>query len=439
MLASSVFAGLGAGMAAGAGITLGTLAASPGALAADFKELDQIAEKSLRHNIYPLKNGEFLAAGAHQFKSLWTRDFCFASRGLLKIGREDVVKRQLSLLLDHVRAEDGLVPRYMGSASHFLRRLTYVLHLPIPLRDPLDPEYGPGGGGEGMAIDSNALVILAALDYVDQTGDREFWNRYEDAILRAYRFYEPHLDPADGLVVQGEFADWQDSVNRSGKTFFVNLLYAVVTERLAGHARFGITQEAIQARRKAITAAFADSASGLYLSIAGDAKHVSLDGNLLAIDLGYHAPGSPEAERLYQGLRKHPLWTSRDLPGFNTVERYPPEWIGSMAKLVNVADYHDDMYWSWLMALSAKTAGRMGDLAERDRILAGIERLARRDGSIVEVFEPQGDHRPVNRLIGVSWLAKLGYRLYRAERPFSWGAGLVLDAIRDGACRGLLH
>jgi glycogen debranching enzyme len=71
-----------------------TLFISTHVLGANIKE---IAKKSLETNIVKLDKGLFLSAGAHQFKSFWTRDFCFSSRGLLAINRGDVVKSHFTL------------------------------------------------------------------------------------------------------------------------------------------------------------------------------------------------------------------------------------------------------------------------------------------------------------------------------------------------------
>lgn len=66
-------------------------------------DIAAIAKKSLETNIVRLDNGLFLSAGAHQFKSFWTRDFCFSSRGLLAINRGDVVKNHLTYLINNRR------------------------------------------------------------------------------------------------------------------------------------------------------------------------------------------------------------------------------------------------------------------------------------------------------------------------------------------------
>ena len=156
---------------------------------------------------------------------------------------------------------------------------------------------------------------------------------------------------------------------------------------------------------------------------------ISLDANLLAIDWGFFALNPREASALYENLKAHPLWTDGDIPGYATAGRYPIEWIGKLPKLIGVPDYHDQMYWSWLIGLSAKVAVDLGDTDEANRIFAREQELVVRDQGVTEVYEHDSNHAPVSRVVNVPVLAALGYRVYRAERPFSWGAGITLDAL----------
>src|SRR5215211_4094484 len=79
--------------------------------------LFSVAAACLRGNVVELASGPYLCAGGGQFRGLWTRDFCFAARGVLELGRPDVVANHLSRLLAHRRQPDGLVPRLMDSIS----------------------------------------------------------------------------------------------------------------------------------------------------------------------------------------------------------------------------------------------------------------------------------------------------------------------------------
>lgn len=94
--------------------------------------------------------------------------------------------------------------------------------------------------------------------------------------------------------------------------------------------------------------------------------------------------------------------------------------------MVLLSHYHDQMYWSWLIALSAKIAWKMNDYGEASRIIDQLVGLAERDQSIVEIYSPTPDLVPFS-----SWL-------YDAERPFSWGAAFVIDLIGEIVGKPLL-
>jgi hypothetical protein len=59
----------------------------------------------------------------------------------------------------------------------------------------------------------------------------------------------------------------------------------------------------------------------------------------------------------------------------------------------------------------------MGDLTEARRILGQLQAWAARDGAIYEIYSPASPYSP--------WTS----RLYTSERHFSWGAGLIVEAI----------
>ncbi|MGZ3727403.1 MAG: hypothetical protein ACXWQQ_16525, partial [Pseudobdellovibrio sp.] len=185
-------------------------------------DVKTIAQNSLANNIVNLDAGSFLSAGAHQFKSFWTRDFCFSSRGLLAMGRADVVKSHLTYLLEHRRADD-LVPLYVDSIAPVNRVVSDTLFratrmdYTLPMTNDISPYYLVNN--EFEAIDSNIMVLYAALSYYKATGDAEWFNKYQDDFKRIFDFYEKKKD-TDGLIVQVAHADWQDSAARAGKTFF---------------------------------------------------------------------------------------------------------------------------------------------------------------------------------------------------------------------------
>jgi hypothetical protein len=399
-----------------------------------FGPLYASARRCLEGNVVTVGSRAVLVAGQHQFRSLWTRDFCFAARGLLALGRVDVVRDHVTLLLTHRRERDALIPRLMDSTvPGWWRVVRYfakdLVSRTLPwrgrgvatggrLREPLHPEYRSEHRVE--AIDSNLLVFLTAVAYLERTSDTAWWDAHEPRLLEVLRHYERHRDPA-GLLRQGAFTDWQDSVRREGRTFYTNLLQ---WRALSAALRFprlreglALNENGVAALRQKLHEVFFDADSGLYRSLEG-APHISLDGNLLALDLGFAGGGAAEPRALFESLRAHPLWRgSAGMPGFVTVPDYPHAWLAPHVKLGRIHRYHDQLYWSWLMALSAKVARAAGEHAEAERILARLDALARRDGTIHEVYAHSPALPPFE-----SWI-------YRSESHFSWGAGMLLDAL----------
>ncbi len=391
------------------------------ARAGRFDALLDAAKSSLSANVERIGGRHYVTAGRGQFKSLWTRDFCHSAQGLLAAGRADVVRDQLGLLLDNQRPSDGLIPRTMDSMDAkqrvvlaTLRRLLPFLPNP-PLTEQLEPEYQDQHGS--LAIDGNLLVLEAALSYVDATGDAAFWKRHEPQLRRALAFYDDRLK--DGLISQPPFSDWQDSAKREGRTSYTNLLYAVVLDKLAARGALGVTRARADEVRSKVEATFRDPASGLFRAVEGE-PYVSLDANLMALDLGYLPAGSPEARALYEALKRHPLWTRADgLPGGSSWPDYPASWRNLACSLVGLGHYHDSAVWSWLAALSAKVAAKMGDDATALALLDKWTGVVARDGGVAEIYRPEP---------GLPSWSSLAYD---SEQPFTWGAATFLETLAD--------
>lgn len=377
-----------------------------------FERLERIARESLEANVVELRDGLGLTAGAYQFRSLWTRDFCLAVPGLLACGRDDVARSHLRLLYD-ARREDGLLPRTLDSmdakrrvAWASLGRFVKRWAKPLPIGPGLTPEYRDQHGEE--AVDGNPLAMLGALATWERTGDDEFWGHVREparaALLRTWR------QRRGGLVWQPSFSDWQDSVRRRGWTFYTNLLLWRASRRVAELDAPLVSEGLVEELEGRIRETF--WVDGLFRSVAGRPQ-VSLEANLWAIEWGF-------AERdVWERLKASALWTRSGDPGFPTTPDWPAGWRNPGVRIVGLGHYHDQIRWSWLMAESAKTAAVVGDLPEARRILEVLEGMAVRDGAICEVYASEPPYLP--------WES----RLYRSEAPFSWGAGKTLEALEQ--------
>jgi hypothetical protein len=391
--------------------------------------LQLIARDSLRHNIHRLPSGEYVTAGAHQFNALWTRDFAYRVRPLLLLGKSALVRGQIELTLRYRRSQDGVLPKGFDNrdrdnrSTYFsLRRLLPFLPDYLPLEDPLKPIYEDLN--KSMAFDSNILLVMAALDYLDFSGDVAWWNGVEAQLVAVFRYYDKFFSAS--LLVQPAFSDWQDTVSRTGKVFLTNLLYYQVSQRLQrAHPNFEVSEEKVANLRQQMLAVFRPDLQQPFRAF-DSGPYVNTDGNLLALDFGFYSAGSEEAQQLYGVLKQHALWhQAGGIPGRVSEPAYPDAWKPDYVRNVGLGEYHDVLYWSWLMSLSAKVAYMMGDKAEGQRIFTAITAVAKRDHWIYEVYA----NRP-----GVPLFAGV---LVDSEGPFTWGANFTLDLIDFVCSKGL--
>jgi len=364
-----------------------------------------------------------LSAGANQFASFWTRDFAHSVRGLTIIGEHQCVSDHLDLVISLRRSFDGLVPRVVDSVSPRIRVmrscLSRFLHLDLKSAAPGDAlraEYYDEH--QTAAIDSNALIYLSLIEVMRQVSRGE-WSRplkleaWRQSLGPLFDFY--HTQMRGDWIWQSPFADWQDSVRREGVSFYLSFLYA---QMLWNHPNEDVKSKAESWQRQTHHAFF-DPTQGIYRSLLGR-DHISLEGNLFAILSEHWFSAQADRMQLYQRLKQSPLWLGPvGLPGFATWPKYPRSWRSLAVQIAGVDRYHDGLYWSWLMALAAQTAYRMGDVQEGDRILGRVEALVLRDAVVNEVYDFNSD------------LSVFQTWLYQSEAPFSWGAAKIIEAIYE--------
>ncbi|MGZ3692180.1 MAG: hypothetical protein ACXVAX_11800, partial [Pseudobdellovibrio sp.] len=136
-----------------------------------------------------------------------------------------------------------------------------------------------------------------------------------------------------------------------------------------------------------------------------------LEGNLWAIEFNLIA----NKDILYKNLLNHPLYTAYKIPGFATFPSYTLDDTYIQVKVVGLQEYHGKIYWSWLMAYSAKIAYMMKDMKTFNAVYAALNKVVLRDHSVVEIYNNDAE------------LTMFSSPLYTAESPFSWGSGFVVD------------
>lgn len=379
-----------------------------------FERLKYWAEKGLTMNIQRTEDGPFLSAGATHFRSLWTRDFIWSIKGLLATGHTDVVQNHLERLITFAHPSSALIPRVLKTFPTIFRVacVALVKGAPqicgrLPLTGPFLAEYRSEHGS--IAADGNVLTVLGCIWFYEHTNDKAWWAKHEKDIIRIFSFYKSRM--RDGLVMQGKYGDWQDSITRNGATFYLNILVSVAARKLRAYST-QVDLSWLDSLDERIEETFGDSETGLYFSWAHH-EHISLDGNLLAIDLGWLDTG--HTMQLYMNLKKHSLWSKAKIPGSLTTPDYPNGTKSFITKIAGLRHYHDRAVWIWLGALAAEVAWKVNDHAESVRILTEIEKIAERDHGVGEIY--------------TTTLEPYRSFIYRSEFPFSWSSAQILETL----------
>lgn len=365
------------------------------------KNIIQIAESSLRANIMTLPSGKYLTAGQNQFLTLWTRDFCHAVKGLVAIGESSVAENHLTYLLNNLR-EDGLVPRVVDNNQVQMRVAWQTLRKQVPFvpklsfKEPLKPQYIDEHGSN--AYDSNLLVILAA----QELGDG-FVQKNKTKLEKAWHWYDDKFK--DGLLWQHSFSDWQDTTNREGYTFLLNLFYY-----MAGMAMGKDLENLKNEIKKSFW-------NGKVFLSHKNYEQVSVEGNLFAL-LSDNFLSAEERKSLWENLKEHPVISLDEAIGRCSYPDWPSKDLAWHIKFANLKRYHGSLSWSWLMGLGLETAIKMNDRKIIKKQFQHIQNILERDEEVYEVYDPERNFAPWG-----SWLIK-------SEHPFAWGSGYLVSALK---------
>ena len=233
--------------------------------------------------------------------------------------------------------------------------------------------------------------------------DESFRVEYQNELNKVWHWYDDKFK--DGLIYQSSFSDWQDTTNREGYTFLLNLFYYMAGTALG---------KDLEGLKKKIKESFFDGKVFLSLKSYGQ---VSVEGNLFAI-LDENFLTTEEKEALWENLKSHPIIALDQAIGRCSYPDWPSHDLAWHIKLANLKRYHGSLSWSWLMGLGLKTCLYMNDQKMLEMQLAHIEKLLLRDGEVYEVYDPEKNFLPWG-----SWLIK-------SEHPFAWGAGYLVHAFK---------
>ena len=179
-----------------------------------------IATESLRSGIQTRRltstlSKEIVHAGYRNFSESWARDFGFAAYGLLALKQYNPVKETLEAFLWH-QTREGQLPVKLHSLNVVTRFMHSYLGREQPTEILLRPKYLSGHGAP--SLDGQALLVIAALAYTQETGNNTFLENHWAELKLAMQWLENYRKGTDEdpLLHQGAFADWADSIARRG-------------------------------------------------------------------------------------------------------------------------------------------------------------------------------------------------------------------------------
>jgi glycogen debranching enzyme len=368
-----------------------------------------VRTRYLTHNV----SKHVMHAGYRNFRESWARDFGFATYGMIALKQFDVVRETLEAFF-WFQTLKGQFPVKLHSLDVVTRFLHSLLGREQPMQRILAPKYVSAHGAP--SLDSEALLVISALYYVEQTYDVDFLKKNWDTLVLAMEWLKAFASQPSGLLCQQQFADWADSIDRHGTVLYTNVLY---WKALSEMAKYALTVEQpdlatyyhdqVETISRGIQERLWRPQLGCFATNER-LDNLSSDGNLLAIVWGLAT--ADQAVSILKVMEEAHM--AEPVPTRVVYPSYPVELIAVENILGDLESYHTNASWLWLGAWHLIALTQNGDQAGAQKIHERIVDVIVRDQQINEV------HGPNSKPLGSFW--------YKSEAPLIWNAAMVLYA-----------
>ncbi len=352
-----------------------------------------------------------LCAGVRNFREPWARDTGFASFGLMELGATADVRDALHVFFLN-QHPSGQLPVKIHSTGIRDRYLYSLFGRQQPIDQPIRPKYMTAHNT--VSLDGNALLVIAALHYAEQTGDEAFVIESWDSLNRAMQWLTEYDTDDDPLLRQAAFSDWADTISRTGKVLYTNVIYwKAVFEMGRWAAVLGLEAEAetytraAAVLREALNAEFWRPDLGYFVT-SSFFDNLSSSGNLLAIAWGL--ADKTQSNRILDAMRFFGM--AIPVPTKAVHRAYPARYVAIENRIGGIADYHTYFAWLWLGAWHVIALSRMDRMEEARELIYNMARVIVRDGAVHEVYAPNGAYA------SNFW--------YTSESPLTWSAGMFV-------------
>jgi glycogen debranching enzyme len=157
------------------------------------------------------------------------------------------------------------------------------------------------------------------------------------------------------------------------------------------------------------------SSDGGYFREKPGTPRLSSEANLAAIAWGF--ADEAKSGKILHAMDRIGLLTPW---GPRAGQRYPRRSKTVLACLAGIQGYHDDFIWLWNTALLMQALRRLNRQSLLDELCLSVCDLLKRDGVVSEVYHPHNGEEVK------TWL-------FKSERPFSWSAAMILEALETAA------
>ncbi|MEK9727735.1 MAG: amylo-alpha-1,6-glucosidase [Candidatus Margulisiibacteriota bacterium] len=359
--------------------------------------------KKILKNAY---NKSGINAGKTHFSDVWIRDSSFASLGALSLKDTEIVKNFLSSVIINMKS-DGQCPLRIGQ-KYFL--LKY-----IHLKGPTGPTFIEDKY-ISIPVDSNALFIIVSHQYITQTRDTMFLKTNYEALIKAIDWYK--TVEKNGLVYEGPYAGWADSVKKQGHVLYTNVLYCHALKCISDMAKIlDISQDEIDytnrwnhVKEKVNTKFWNGNFLVDWIKDNKKKDILSIDGNALAIL--FNIVDLSKQNKILTQIVDQKMITNHGVKLINKsyqwTDIYPPFHI------IGLKDYHNGLIWLWVSAITSIAFIKNNKITNGMKILDTMANVINQHETMYEIYDTNGN--PIKRLF------------YKSEEDFAWSAGLFIWA-----------
>ena len=369
----------------------------------DDRRLDNQERKQILHAVY------------RNFRESWARDFGFASYGLLALQAYQPVRETLEAFFWY-QTSQGQLPVKLQSMSVFNRFVHSLLGREQSLEGRLTPKYITGH--RTASLDGQALLVIAACNYIHKTQDRDFAIQNWEALQMSIQWLRLHTRETDTLLSQRAYADWADSIARKGAVLYTNVVYwkalremANLAENLGYEGDVDFYHKMEQDLQRDLVKRLWQSELGFFAT-STEMGNLSSAGNLLAVAWGLAS--EEQAASILDAIETFnmadPVPTQAAFPSYNWGD------ISVENRLGGLANYHTEGAWLWIGAWHVIALCRIDRKDEARRLLTRISSVITRDQQVHEVYGLDG--QPLSSF----W--------YTSEAPLTWNAAMVVYAFQ---------